>query len=172
MVRIFEAVRSFVVLFIAALLLTTVASGLMAFLLPFDFGVTRVHAVAAPVFAVFVVWHLYHNRKSLFRYLSGKHRKPLLAAAGAMGGIAALLYFNVFPVSTWMGRSYEQRRAELIFRPSESVVTRRLAGRIEVNRKDERVALWVDARLADETDTHVSIWMEETLPTGHSWPPT
>jgi hypothetical protein len=152
--------RSFVVLFIVALLVTTVVSGLMAFLLPFDFGVTRVHAVAAPVFGIFAACHIFQNRKSLSRYLFGKHRKPLLAACSAMGVITALLYFNVGPVSAWMGQSYEQRRADVIFRPSEEVVTRRLNGRIEVKRHNERVMVWVDATLAGEQQ-HVSIWMED-----------
>ena len=156
--------RSFITLLIASLLVTTVATGLMAFLLPFDIRVTRMHAVAAPVFGLFVVWHAFHNRRSLYLYLSSKHHVQLLAAAVCTGVLAALLYFNTFPASAWMSLSYEQRRADAIFRPSQSVVTRRLNGLIDVKRLDELVGVQLAADLTgDATDPpdYTVIWMED-----------
>ncbi len=156
--------RSFVVLLIAALLATTVASGLMAFLLPFDIGVTRVHATIAPLLTIFVVWHLVHNRRSLFAYLGKKHRWSILAVVGCLSLMATLLYFNTAPINVWMNQSYESRRAEVIFRPSEEVVTRHINGRIDVKHLNETVAVLLSADLAggeNAPPNHVVIWLED-----------
>ena len=49
--------RSFVVILIAALVMAAVITGLLAFVLPVDLLITRIHAATAPVFAFFVIWH-------------------------------------------------------------------------------------------------------------------
>ncbi len=156
--------RSLVVLLIAALLVTTIVSGLLAFLLPFDLGVTRVHAVAAPLLALLLSCHVYHHRRAMLRSFSGQCRKQQLVAVLVMGVIAAVLYLDVFPASTWMDQSYEKRQAHLVFRPSRDVVTRRLNGCIEIKRLNKQVTLLVEAALAsgsNEARDRVAVWMED-----------
>ena len=156
--------RSFVVLLIAALLVTTVASGLMAFLLPFDIDVTRMHTTAAPLFTLFVIWHLFHNRRSLFAYGLRKHFWSWLAATGCLGVLATLLYYDSLPVRSWMNQSYESRRADVIFRSGKDVITWRVNGRIEVKRPNETVSVLLTADLAGDANdapNHVVIWLED-----------
>ncbi len=156
--------RSFVVLLVAVLLVATVASGLMAFLLPFAIGVTRVHATAAPLFTLFVLWHLFHNRRGLYSYLSKKHHPSLFAATGCLCVLATLLYYDGLPVRAWMNQSYESRRADVIFRPSKHVVTRRVKGRIDVKHLNETVSVLLTANLAGDANDppeRVVIWLED-----------
>ena len=152
--------RSFVTLFIATLFLAVVASGLMAFFLPFDQAVTRVHAVCAPLFGLIVGWHLFNNRQIFWRHLGPKGRRSQLAVAACAGGAAALVLANVFPVSTWMSLSYENREREQIFRPPAAAVGRQIDGAIDVAYGVAATSFRLGVDLRDDIDPVVVVWAE------------
>lgn len=157
--------RSFVVLLISTLVIVTVVTGLMAFFLPFDIVVTRIHAATAPAFALFVGWHVIQNRKSLARYLTKRFRVQQAVLVGCVAVFGTVVYLNLPPIDLWMARSYESRQADIIFRPPADVTTHRISGRIQIKRDSEQVPIWFDARLTepDDTDIWIAIWMENDL---------
>ncbi len=152
--------RSFVTLFVATLFLAVVASGLMAFFLPFDQVVTRAHAVCAPLFSLIVGWHLFNNRQMFLRHLGSKSRRGQLAVAACAGGVATLVLANAFPVNRWLALSYENREREAIFRPPSGAVGRQLEGAIDVAYEAGEASLRLAVSLREGDDLNVAVWAE------------